>query len=309
MSRSLMRILLLAIAVGLVLPASSLGSFCGSPVLRDYEEPLRRLPGAEPLPQIFPFGPPGLELWNPVGIREFAGFKMSSPLPGKRFAYMGDRRPLSLRNRNQEELKLQWTIKVSVSRVSADGSVSVVSEVSNEVESLPPYARGVVNVLEEELPGRGTFRIDFSFWDSQQRMLGSYFEFARVVPRVVRARVRLAPHLVQAGKQLVIRWENLGTMNVVPSGVYRLQRYHEGGWRTILERENRYGGGYKFLSAGHASGCQRLRIPMSADPGLYRIVGRLSSLRKIRGKVRPFRQDMSATFRVTGRPEAPPQRQ
>jgi hypothetical protein len=271
-------------------------SFCKQRVLRDYEAPLRSLPAAEPPPRVLPFGPAGLDLVNRPHPRP-PGFSEIDPLaPGKELAHLRKHSAYKLRSSSADELTLNWTVKVTISRVEADGAPSLLlSATTTGVASLGPYSS--VMIREEGPPEIGTVRVDIAFLDDEQNLLGSYFEYLQVVPYRVESRLRLKAHVVPAGGALRFRLENLGTTKV-QSGGHRLQRHERNGWEEVPQAEA-FAASRGFLSPGRAGRCERIWIPESADPGLYRIQKRVNFRRRIAGKVRLVGERVTKTFKVT----------
>jgi hypothetical protein len=269
-------------------------SFCRERALRDYEAPLRGLPAAEPIPWVLPFGPATIKVrHSPIPRR--SGFpELESFARGKRLAYPRERPEFSLYNSSGDELKLNWKIKVTISRAGAEGApASFLSATTMAIASLGPRSSALVR--GEGSPALGTVRVDYAFLDHEEAVMGSFFEYVQVVPFKVEARVRLRPRAVPAGGVLRFRLENLGTTEV-RSGGYRLQRYEANGWQEAPHQHARPVT-RRRLSPGHAGNCQWIGIPKSAEPGLYRLQVRPFSLHR---RVHPLGRYVTKTFKVTG---------
>lgn len=275
-------------------------SFCGSPIVRDYEGPLRDLPDAEPLPSMLPFGPSGLRTsWFVTLKPAIAATSVADPLPGKELRYLGDLTGFPLRNDSDLEMTLNWKIRMSISRVGVDGEPSsLISERTTDVGALRPRESfWVLDFLRE----MGTVRIDLLFFDAEGDLLGGYFEYARVVPFRPRARLRLSRHAMPPGGKFALRVENLGTTEVNYGLPYRLQVYKDDRWQQAPQRENFFAPRHG-LRPGRASHCQHVRISKQAEPGLYRISKKVGSWERRQGKKVFLFKHVTETFRVTSPP-------
>jgi hypothetical protein len=233
-------------------------SFCGVPVVRDYEKRLRRLPSGEPLPEILPFGPPQL--------RAFA----TRP-GGSRFVYRGEGPRFRIENtQGGGDLELNWTIGIRVSRPDELGlPAGVLSETTTGIVVMRGY--GTFPFEGAPLFERGPYRIDIGFSDQSGNVLGSYFEYVEVVPQALRTRLRLSRRVVGPGGVLRFRLENLGTQEIGYGHSYGLQRFREGRWTPVPSRQ-KFFVDRRTLPAGRASACQNVRIRRELEPGHYRIL-------------------------------------
>lgn len=285
-----------ALTLTATFPAASWGSFCGSPVARDYEAPLRSLPAAQPVPWVLPFGPSEIRTRGP-SLRRGGLAGLGGHLPGKRLVYRGASLGVLLWNPNDTELTLNWRIKARVASVRADGAPSVsLSEGVADVAVLRP--NGSLAVPEIRPPAMGTLRMDITFLDAEETVLGSFFEYLQIVPFKVDPRLRLKTRVVPPGGELLVRLVNWGTTQISSPGAYRLQRYERNRWQDVPVEDLPASG--PALAPGAAGRCQRMPIQDKAEPGLYRIQTRVRSLRRRQGKVRRAPIYVSKTFRVTG---------
>jgi len=286
------------IAVAAFPAFSSARSFCGSPIVRDYERPLRYLPEAKPLPLILPFGPSGLRTSSFYAPKPaLATTSATESLSGKRLEHLGDLTGFPLQNQSDLEMTLNWKIRMIISRVGVDGEPSsAISERTNDIGILrPSESLWVLEKLQEV----GTVRIDMFFFDGEENLRGSYFEYAHVVPYRAMARLRLTRRSVSPGGEFKLRVENLGTTEVKYGEAYRLQIYKDRRWQQAPQREKFFAPRYT-LRPGRSSRCQRVGVFKGAEPGLYRIAKKVGSWERRRGKTIFLSRDVTETFRVTG---------
>jgi hypothetical protein len=286
MPRVFGRILLLGMAMGLLLPAASPASFCSSPILRDYEITLRAFPPSNPLPQHLPFGPPNLEASPAWRVGPHLLRIEGSPAYWLKIKGPDDR------------LDLNWTVKLRVSRPASDGSPGeLVLEADTKVEAV--MAGDSAQLVAGELEKRGFYRIDISFQSQDGNLLGSYFEYVRVVPARLDVRVGFKRRTVSPGASTKFRLENLGTHMIRYGAHYSLDRFEDGDWRRISQGK-KFVPSVDFVEAGRAGGCQVVHIPRSAEPGLYRIRKRLRTA----GTMDLATYITYGTFHVKARPSA-----
>lgn len=229
-------------------------SLCGPTLVRDFEAPLRSLPPAEPLPEILPFAPAGVEAY--VGPRLEGS-------PG----LLHEHSVIGLHLGGPEDVDLGWTIEVLVSFPGAGGSPGwVVSAARAQVPS--PSFKPAVITRQPLFPG--TYRVDLAFLDKDGATLGSYFEYLQVVPFVLKPKLVLRRKAGSAAGNLELRVENLGTRLISFGAAYGLERYEDGEWQTVPQRRGFFA--WKAsLSAGRAGPCQAVRIPAALGSGRYRV--------------------------------------
>jgi hypothetical protein len=272
-------------------PSADANAFCEPRIVRDYEAPLRALPPASPVPSSLPFAPPGLQA---------TPFRST----GQGLLYRGVRPSLNLWNEGAP-IELSWIVKLLVSRPAADGSVGeVVSETTGWVGEV---GRSNALVARKALAELGTYRVDTSFESQSGEVLGSYFEYVRVVPLTRHVRLSLNRQVVSPGGSFKVRVENVGTGQVSFGLPYVLERRHEGRWLPAPQRR-RFFMPRIHLGAGIAGECEVVRVFAWADPGRYRIRKRvsLSPIRSETGFAPPMAIEklISKVFWVKPRPTA-----
>lgn len=242
-------------ADGASAPMAKARPLCASPIVRDYEAPLRALPPASPLPRQLPFAPAGLAAWTLRGS-------------GENLVYAGTAAGLVL-SATGGPAQPDWTVRLVVSRPAVDGSASTpVAETLTRVESVQPGYSMMITV--GPLGEAGTFRIDTTFSDQAGNTLGSYFEYVQVVPETLQVRLALSRRVIPPDGTLKMRIENLGTTHIGYGYPYGLERYLDHHWQPVP-------GPGPFLlpllglQAGRAGVCQTVEIPKGAKPGLYRV--------------------------------------
>lgn len=246
-------LLVVGLALWGLMSSAAVASSCGETVVRDYEKPLRALPLSIPLPERLPFAPPTL---------------VAQPLreEGERLIYQGSAPGLLLRSEDSQ-LELNWTARLVVSRITADGSTWPVSEKTTTFGVLP--ANVSVPALGDALKESGSYRVDAAFFSSSGDHLGSYFDYVQVVARTLEVRLGLTRRAVSPGGTLGMRLENLGTRPITFGFPYVLERYDGQHWKRIPQGP--FLMPLRGLQAGEAGECQIVRISRDAQSGKYRV--------------------------------------
>ena len=143
-----------------------------------------------------PFGPSGIEA-------------SASGSVGERLAQAGSHFGFRLRNKTRAELELRWDVRLRISRFGPDGSpVELISGSSDKIETISP---GVgIGVLVDAPREPGSYRADIDLFDQEGELLGSYFEYIRVVPKTLHMRLGLTRRVVPPGglfKARIETWE------------------------------------------------------------------------------------------------------
>jgi hypothetical protein len=229
--------------------------FCGKPVVRDYERPLKALPPVEALPEQLPFAP---------GVSARV-----SRFGAERLMYLGDSPYYYLSvPESAGRVELNWTVRVLTSRVEAGSpAITPVAETTTSVGAVS--SGSAASIVGGPLSERGSFRIDVTFSNQKGEILGSYAEYVQAVPRTFQVRLGLSRQTVRPGGTVKARLENLGTESIGYGYPYSLERYRDGGWVPIPRGP--------FLMPlfhappGTASRCDAIRIPERAAAGVYRV--------------------------------------
>jgi hypothetical protein len=233
--------------------------FCHERFVRDYEAPLRDMPGAHP--------PPRGEL--PFGPRNFGIHRIHlSPLAldGASFGYR-----FGGKNEGYRVLDLGWHVVATFRSVSAQGRVRRVLGVrewrARRVKDLDP--------LQLSLPAErpGFFRVDLRFETLKGRRLASYRDYFRVLRRSTDVGIEIDGQSFHPGEAIFARVANRGAGTVWGAGEFELERDEGDGWLQVAlsptpesVRRIRW-----LIGPGEAGPCHRLELPAAAGPGVYRL--------------------------------------
>jgi hypothetical protein len=114
----------------------------------------------------------------------------------------------------------------------------------------------------------------------------------QVVSSPLRVRLGLSRKSIQPGGDLRIRIENLGAHDVVYGLAYEMARFDKGIWVKLPTGP--FFAPRFVVPAGTASSCQKINIPSTAPPGVYRIRKEADQS----GASPPRSVRVAATFRV-----------
>jgi len=256
-------------AILALLPISALADpseFCRDRVVKDYEGPLRQMISSQPPPEQedLPFGPRGLSIYR-MGFGRVA-------LQGESFGYRFSARHGTTRTgRLKHALVLHWDVETTLWAVNRHGHPLRAVARKNQRLGVVRYLQRLESVFAAK---PGLYRFDLSFRKPNGRLLGSYSEYFRVVPRRVALRVAVSTGEVHPGETILGRVENRGTVNaLLPNGSgLAVEREVDGAWikvpsgppGAIVESTG------EFLDAGDATACSSFEISQSAAAGLYR---------------------------------------
>jgi hypothetical protein len=269
---------------------ASTAPFCSSPIVRDYEARLRDLPADEPVPADLPFGP------SEVLVRRATPWPEFTPYGGHhdRLRYWKTASGFRLANQSSGEVQLGWRVQIGVFRIDASGA-SLVTDLTTEISGLPPH--GSEWVSEPRLSELGSFRIDTRFLDGDGNLLRTYSQYVQVVQDWTKYAIRFKDRQVPAGATLDVRLENLGTGSIRYGGNLIVQHYQDHDWREVPAWAMQFTPS-RYLPPGQTTHCQRVRVPMAAGPGLYRLGKRASAIYNRDGKRRILVKPVFAAFRV-----------
>jgi hypothetical protein len=111
---------------------------------------------------------------------------------------------------------------------------------------------------------------EVEFLDASGERLGLYYEYLQVVPFTFNVRLGLSRSVVSPGEGLRFRLENLGTREMSYGLFFWLERFDKGRWTRVLDSGKVFSVAYG-LHAGGAGYCERVRVPVDAPPGRYRV--------------------------------------
>ncbi len=272
-------ITLLYLVVGLtvVWPVGSLGAsarsfdsgFCCGHLAHDY---LKRLQGMVPVRHLppsgrLPFAPKRLSLQIlGEGLRVGAGkigfvFTDSAVNQKRRLGWRIDSRLIRVDGRGHELLSL-------AERSQKLGNVKIEEQqgLAFAVKGIPAY-----------------YRVDIVFRNNAGQLLGNYSEYFRVVRPRFAVQLAIDGQSFHAGQAIYARLENFGTEPVLPSKLYKFERYEGADW--TVDSSISPGVGVKpairsVLLGGISGKCLKLDVPADQPPGIYRLSNSVSRSRQ-----------------------------
>jgi hypothetical protein len=235
---------------------------CRERFVRDYEAPLREMPGLRPPPQgELPFGP------RNFGIHRIERSPIA--LQGANFGYR-----FGGKNGGYRVLDLGWHVKATFRSVSPDGRVRRLLGVKEwrerRVKDLDP--------LQLSLPAEhpGFFRVDLRFERLDGRRLGSYRDYFRVLRRSTDVGLGVEGMSFHPGESVYARIVNAGAGWIRTKGEFGVQREEGGTWVDVpraptAESVRRI---TTLIAPGEYGNCHRYDLPADAAPGRYRFSAR-----------------------------------
>jgi hypothetical protein len=265
---------------GAAASGDGLGESCRPSVIVDYAAPLRDLP---PLPSI-----PASRKLDARGVHGLV-MQLASPTVSDGPTVIGFTLGADGRISPSLERAVVETIAVRVSR-----SGLPLSKPTRRVQRLAPLVQGSVEVLDLDLEvggGPHIYRVTSTFRSSSGKTItrvGSYF---RIVPTRVDTRIGLMESALSPGSSLAFRMENRGTTQVMFGLELKVEKREGDHWQPDpLSRLAVPSVGFVLLP-GSAGVCQRLKLPATLNPGLYRISKRIET--------NGFSRWISQVFRVS----------
>lgn len=238
--------------------AAEAPAFCHERFARDYEAPLRGMPGLRPPPKgELPFGPHNL------GIHRIGGTPVA--LEGANFGYR-----FSGKNDPYRVLDLGWHVKATLRAIDDKGRVRRLLGVRQwrvgRIKELNP--------LQLSFPAGhpGFFRVDLRFETLGGRRLGSYRDYFRVLRRSTDVGLRLSGEKFHSGEVVFAEIANRGAGTISGEGDLEIEHDEGGTWASVplpptpeSVRDIRW-----LIGPGEAGGCERLELPADLSSGLYR---------------------------------------
>ena len=144
---------------------------------------------------------------------------------------------------------------------------------------------------------RGFYRFDMQIRSESGKVLGSYGAYFKVVRRTWRPSLGLSRKVVHPGERLFSRIENYGSEAIFFGKSFDVQRFENDRWIRVPDLTPRvWPKGRGRLDPGGIGGCNRLTLPTSTPPGLYRVVKGVGTYRFPYGKA----TSLTAPFEVVG---------
>lgn len=116
------------------------------------------------------------------------------------------------------------------------------------------------------------YRYDIQFSDHDGNRLGSYSQYLRVVPEMVKVRLGINRRRFRPGQMIATRPEVLGTNWVTYGESFEVERMSNGHWHldpALTPREWLTWSGSAGL--GGAGRCSPFKVPIDTPPGRYRV--------------------------------------
>lgn len=222
----------------------------------DYFSPFRNLPKVRPIPASghLPFSPQHLV------VRTKSSLLVGGGAAG---ILIGSDSPRGI-------YRLAWTVNVTVRRIDPVGSprgtvgsraVRLWQQRSFWNQPLSLYLR---------VPNRpGLYENEVTF-SKDQRQLGKFTQYVRVVPRRVEARLTLGQAGYAGGETLFARIENRGTVQLSYGPGLALEWWNSGLWQEVGS-PTFFGGPAIGIQPGASGRCEHLALPTDLQSGHYRV--------------------------------------
>lgn len=239
---------------------------CDGPIAKDYASVFQGMEPVSPPPKS------GILSFAPKGSRLFQTVASQIQPPKGVFGYVFTfKHP-------QKALRLNWLIKTRVVHVDRGGrAVEIVGERRQNA--------GLIHGIRKldftmDLPARlGVYRYELEFRKRGGSKLAKYSQYLRVVRPRMNAVLQLAFKSYQPGEVALIQVTNTGTEPVVYGEELLVKAYNG----TYWERASGFSQPparrrARRLNAGESGRCEKLHMPSSAPPGLYRVEKQVSTL-------------------------------
>lgn len=232
--------------------------FCASVTVRDFLEPLERLPklNAPPPSGQVGFGPASLRLHplpalitgsGPAGYRLYLEGRAASIHPN-------------------------WVVTTTLARVTWKGRVVKVMDRAQRHVRTVRAGRGAG--VQFEVKGvSAPYRITTVFRSKSGKRLGKFGFYFRVVIPTEDARLGLNASSFLPGQTVFGRVENFGSRIAVYGGAYSIERLEGAAWELAPESPSGPWTAIALFSPpGQSGSCSKFRVPSSTPPGRYRMV-------------------------------------
>lgn len=244
--------------------AMSRSELCHGDLLRDYEQPLRRMP-ADHAP------PTGDLAFAPVGVSLHSMGLHKVFIQGDKVGYrLSIKRARSQTDRYRHPVTLRWSVTATLHTIDRQGNSKRVAARKRMRLGKIRYRENVEIGLREK-PGLYRLEVAINNWSGQR--LGTYYQYIRILPARTRARIAATGMSFHVGELITGRIENLGTSTVLWSAAeaLKMERYTDGGWvEVLMNRGAGVTGVDKFIYGGRAGPCATFYIPLDAMAGSYR---------------------------------------
>lgn len=233
-------------------------AFCEERYARDYEAPLRGMPGSHPPPQgELPFGP-----------RNFSIHRIDRTplvLEGGHFGYR-----FGGKNEGHRVLDLGWKASAIAWVVDATGHRQRLLGIHRwHVRKVKDLGK-----LQLAFPARrpGFFRIDLRFSTLSGHRLASFRDYFRVLRRSTDVDIRTNGESFHVGEAVYGLLENRGAGTIVAPAFLEVERSESGSWIEVpqppspesIMRER------WWMESGEVSRCHSFDLPLDAPSGSYR---------------------------------------
>jgi hypothetical protein len=259
--------------------------------------PLADLPPVQPVPAQsnhsgtgnLPFGPPTVEMYadteGPVIVRPVrfgyafwdVGFERSPPIAAP---------------------ALDWTVFAQLWTLDSNGApAEAVAHRKVHIGRINDAYQPSLNVqVPDDI---GFYRYDIQIVDDEGEALGTYSQYLRVVPEMVKVRLGINRRHFRPGQTVATRPEDLGTNWLTFGETFGVQRRDGGSWHRYPPLNRNYWDAWLgTVGLGGAGSCSRFTIPADTPPGRYRVTKSVGVLLP-RDKTLPL--TMTAPFTVTHR--------
>ena len=274
-----------AIACAGLVPANAVaGSFCETRTVRNYEQPLERMPPIRKVParQKLPFGPGNISF----------GQQSSGPLVvgSEEVGYFLD---YTRTTAHPNGKRLNWLVTAKLDRVDAEGQ-ALESIAFRQLDGLRFPSKRTLSFPLSSRPA--LYRLEIVFRDRSGQRLGRYGEYMRVMRPDSESRLTL-PHVAfHPGEVVAPTLVNEGTDRLSYGLAYAIEEFDGTGWsRAPL-------GQMFFLAIGLGSGpgvaasCWSFSVPSGATPGKYRFVVSADAYRS--DSSNPEKRTLTAEFEI-----------
>jgi hypothetical protein len=170
--------------------------------------------------------------------------------------------------------RLNWIIKATLSKISANGNVLKVVSRKTERIGIRKVDYDTVTGQRFTVPGDPAYyRIDLNFADVQGRNLGNYSEYVRVMKAKFQVAMTLSDSKVMPGSLIQARIENRGTEPVLAELNVVIEQHNGTEWIEIapIYRNGKVVYGRAYVWGGETGPCFTYKVPSDLSSGHFRV--------------------------------------
>lgn len=238
---------------------------CKTGVVRDYEHPLRTLPPNRiPARGALSFGPVDISLSSLSGLS--AG---RTVLQGDRIGYgLDTTRSTSSSGHLKKPIRLHWDVRMQLSRVDGAGRPMRAVARKRQRAGVVRYPDHPEFFLRSQ---PGVYRFDMAIRKWNGRLLKSYRQYVRVLPRRLERRIALSGRAFQPGQVVIGQIQNLGTLPLLLVSHLRLEQFSGNEWVSAEPDDTPVEWANAILLAGRAAACRQFIIPATEAYAQFRL--------------------------------------